>query len=250
MTTKHHKTASGYEIAYQQSKGEGVGVVFIHGFRSDMEGSKAVELHAFCDTHNIPFTRFDIFAHGVTGGDFLDYTIGHGVRDTLEMLDHVATGDQILVGSSMGGWIMLCAALERKQQVRGLIGVAAAPDFTERFPSKMTPEERKTIEEEGVIWRNSDYWGKSVPTTKNLLDEGKNHLLLDHPIPLDMPVHLLHGQHDEDVPWQHSMQVAETITGGDVQVTLVKDGDHRLSRPQDMEILKDTLSRMHRRLTA
>lgn len=246
MTIKHHKTAEGYEIAYQQSKGEGVSVVFIHGFRSDMEGSKAVELHAFCDAHNIPFTRFDIFAHGATGGDFIEYTIGHGVRDTLEILDHVATGDQILVGSSMGGWIMLCAALERKHQVRGLIGIAAAPDFTERFPSKMTPEELKQMNEEGVIWRESVYWGKSVPTTKNLLDEGKNHLLLDHPIPLDIPIHLLHGQCDEDVPWQLSMQVSETVTSSAVEVTLVKDGDHRLSRPQDMEILKDAVLRMQK----
>jgi pimeloyl-ACP methyl ester carboxylesterase len=249
MAVKHHKSEAGYQIAYQHTKGEGVGVVFIHGFRSDMEGSKAVELQALCEKHNIPFTRFDIFAHGVTGGDFLEYTIGHGVRDTLEILDHVATGDQILVGSSMGGWIMLCAALERKHQVRGLIGIAAAPDFTERFPSKMTPEELKQINEEGVIWRMSEYWGKSVPTTKNLLDEGRNHLLLDHPIPLDIPVHLLHGQRDEDVPWQLSMQVMETLTSSAVEVTLVKDGDHRLSRPQDMEILKDAVLRMQRMFT-
>ncbi len=249
MTIKHHKTAAGYDIAYQHSKGAGVGVVFIHGFRSDMEGGKAVELHAFCDTHNIPFTRFDIFAHGVTGGDFADYTIGHGVHDTLEILDHVATGDHILVGSSMGGWVMLRLALERKHQVRGLIGIAAAPDFTERFPEKMTPEERKQMEEEGCIWRDSPYWGKPVITTQKLLDEGKNHLLLDHPIPLDIPIHLLHGQRDTDVPWQLSMQVAETVTSRAVEVTLVKDGDHRLSRPQDMELLKESLLRMHRKFT-
>ena len=249
MTTKHHRSQSGYDIAYQRHEGEGVGVVFIHGFRSDMEGSKAVELHQLCAAHNIPFTRFDIFAHGVTGGDFLDYTIGHGVRDTLEILDHVATGDQILVGSSMGGWIMLCAALERKHQVRGLIGIAAAPDFTERFPAKMTPEERKTIAEEGVIWRHSPYWGKSVPTTKNLLEEGRNHLVLDHPIPLDIPIHLLHGQRDTDVPWQLSMQISETVTSSDVEISLIKDGDHRLSRPQDMEILKNAVLRMQKKLT-
>lgn len=249
MSVKRHKTAAGYEIAYQQSAGEGLGVVFIHGFRSDMEGGKATELHAFCDQHGIPFTRFDIFAHGVTGGDFLDYTIGHGVRDTLEILDHVATGDQMLVGSSMGGWIMLCAALERKHQVRGVVGIAAAPDFTEHVPALLSPEERAMLEEEGVVWRDSHY-GAPLATTKNLLEEARNHLLLDHPVPLGMPLHLLHGQRDVDVPWQLSMQLAETVAGGEVEVSLVKDGDHRLSRPQDIELLKDAVHRMHRRLTA
>jgi pimeloyl-ACP methyl ester carboxylesterase len=248
MTTRFYPSPSGYPIAFEQSAGEGVGVVFIHGFRSDKNGSKALALHGFCQEHNIPFTRFDCFAHGETKGDFLKFTIGHALADTLEILDHVATGPQILIGSSMGGWVMLCAALERKAQILGLIGVAAAPDFTESFPTKMTPEERLQMEEEGVIWRMSEYWGREVPTTKQLFEEAKAHLLMDHPIPYDGLVHLLQGQRDEDVPWPLALEIAEKLTSPAVNVTFIKDGDHRLSRPEDMRLLFASLVKMRENL--
>lgn len=248
MTTRYHPTQGGYDIAYEQQAGEGTGVVFIHGFRSDKESSKALALSSFCHTHQIPFTRFDCFAHGQTKGDFLDFTIGHAIADTLTILDEVAVGEQILIGSSMGGWVMLAAAPERKPQVRGLIGIAAAPDFTETFPAKMTAEERRQMEDEGVIWRMSDYWGKEVPTTRRLFEEAKAHLVMDHPIPFDGPVHLLQGQQDEDVPWPLALDIAAKLTSHDVTVTLVKDGDHRLSRPEDIGALCDALLQMRRRI--
>ncbi|MCE3006271.1 MAG: alpha/beta hydrolase [Rickettsiales bacterium] len=249
MTTRFHPSPNGYSIAYEQSAGEGVGVVFIHGFRSDKNGSKAIALEEFCKSHKIPFTRFDCFAHGETKGDFLEFTIGHALADTLEILDHVATGPQILIGSSMGGWVMLCAALERKTQVNGLIGVAAAPDFTETFPAKMTPEERRQMEEDGVIWRMSEYWGREVPTTRHLFEEAKAHLLMDHPIPFDGPVHLLQGQRDEDVAWPLALEIAAKLTSPTVNVSFIKDGDHRLSRPEDMRLLFAALVGMRENLS-
>ncbi len=249
MTTRYHSSQAGYDIAYAQQPGKGVGVVFIHGFRSDKGGSKALALEDFCRAHNIPFTRFDCFAHGETKGDFLEFTIGHAIADTLTILDEVATGEQILIGSSMGGWVMLAVARERAAQARGLIGIAAAPDFTESFPAKMTPEERQQMEEEGVIWRMSEYWGREVPTTKHLFEEAKRHLLMDHPIPYDGPVHLLQGQRDEDVPWPLALDIAAKLTSHEVAVTLVKDGDHRLSRPEDMKLLFNAVLQMRERIS-
>ena len=130
---QHLTSSSGQPIAYHQVKGEGMGVVFCGGFRSDMTGSKALALQEWCEKESIPYTRFDYFAHGATGGAWESFTIGQALHDTLDILDHVATGDQLLVGSSMGGWVALLAALERRHQVKGMVGIAAAPDFTERI---------------------------------------------------------------------------------------------------------------------
>ena len=245
MTVSYHTSAHGHRIAYRHQSGKTPGVVFLCGFRSDMESTKATALAQWCAEHDVAYTRFDYFAHGQSDGDFKDYTIGTAIADALEVLDHIAVGEQILVGSSMGGWIALHAALERKQQVRGLVGVAAAPDFSERlmFP-RMTPEQRRELEEEGLIWAHSDYFNNDYPITKNFIHEARNHLLLDDMITLEKPVHLIHGQCDADVPWETALQLSAKLMSDEVTITFIKDGDHRLNRPSDLEWLMEAVSKM------
>lgn len=245
MTIKHHTSSAGYRIAYEHIKGEGPGVIFLAGFRSDMSSTKATVLAEWATSEGIEYTRFDYFAHGQTPGDFKEFTIGVALRDTLEILDNVATGPQILVGSSMGGWVALLAALERKGQVKGLVGVAPAPDFTERmFYKDMTAEQRKQMEEEGLIWVHSDYYNNDYPLTMDLVHDGKKHLLLHDRIPLEIPVALLHGQEDDVVPWEGSLTLAEQLNSHEVTTTFIKDGDHRLNRPEDTAVLVALVERI------
>lgn len=231
---------SGIRIAYRQQHGAGaVGITFIHGFRSDMASTKATAMAEWCAEQNIPFTALDCFAHGQSEGDFMDYTIGRGLESVLHILDEVAQGPQILVGSSMGGWLALLAARERKGQVKGLVGIAAAPDFTEDiWLREMKPEHRVTVESEGVLWVPSDY-GSDYPITHQFILDGREHLLLNDVIGLEIPMHLIQGQLDADVPWETALKIAQQVVGDEVTVTLVKDGEHRLSRPQDLALIFD-----------
>lgn len=244
MSISYHPSASGYRIAYQHQEGEGTGVVFLCGYRSDMDSTKATALAQWCREKNIPFTRFDYFAHGASDGEFIDYTIGAAISDTLEILDNIAASQVVLVGSSMGGWIGLQAALQRPKQVLGLVGVAAAPDFTERMPKKMPAAMREQLESEGVVYLHSDFYDNDYPVTMHFITEARRHLLMEHPIPLSIPIHLLQGQRDEDVPWETAVHIAEKLTGDDVIVTLIKDGDHRLNRPQDLAQLLESVARI------
>lgn len=247
MNPLFYTPESGTRIAYHQQQGEGeVGVLFLPGFRSDMESTKAVALAEWCAAHNVPFTRFDYFGHGKSEGEFIDYTISKGLESALAMLDQVARGPQILVGSSMGGWISLLAARERKGQVRGMVGIAAAPDFTDRMRPKMNGEQQAALDKDGVVWVHSDFFDNDYPITQNLIDDGKQHFLLDDVIGLEIPIHLLQGQLDDDVPWQTALKIAEKVMSDEVTVTLIKDGDHRLNRPQDLALLMEALQRMLR----
>ena len=231
----------GVELAWARRSGNGPTIVFLPGFKSDMNGSKALDLAEFCVGHGHAMLRFDYSGHGESGGRFEDGTIGRWAADALAVIDRLTTGKIVLVGSSMGGWIALLAALARPGRVAGLVGIAAAPDFTEKLMwEAMSPAERATIERDGVLQVPSQYGG-TYPVTLRLIEEGRENLLLDAPIRLDCPVRLLHGQQDPDVPWEHSLRIASAITGGDVQVILVKDGDHRLSRPEDLALLRRTL---------
>lgn len=232
-------------IAYRQQHGAGaLGVTFIHGFRSDMASTKATAMAEWCAANNVPFTAFDCFAHGSSDGDFMEYTIGKGLESTLHILDEVARGPQVLVGSSMGGWLALLAARERKGQVRGLVGISAAPDFTEDiWLREMKPEHRATVESEGVLWVPSDY-GSDYPITHQFILDGREHLVLTDVLGLEIPIHLLHGQQDREVPWETALKIAERVIGDEVIVTLVKDGEHRLSRPQDLALLFDAVQKM------
>lgn len=244
MTSLFHTTAAGHNLAYRQKFGSLPGVLFCGGFRSDMESTKVGYIADWCEANDVAFTRFDYFAHGKSEGDFENFTIGRAVSDVLEMLDHVVTGPQILIGSSMGAWAAMRAALERKFQVKAFMGIAAAPDFTEKLMfARMTPEQRAELDEEGKLFVPSDY-GSDLMITRELIHEGREHLLLDDVIGLDMPITLLHGQQDMDVPWETSLQIAKQVVSDNVTTLFIKDGDHRLNRPTDMQRMTDALKRL------
>ena len=240
-TTGRLDRGDGVELAWAKQHGRSPTVVFLPGFRSDMSGDKATRLAQFCSEHGQAMLRFDYSGHGASSGRFEDGTIGRWTADALAVIDRQSEGPLVLVGSSMGGWVALLVALARCDRTTGLVGVAAAPDFTELLMwQAMTFEERTAIERDGVLHVPSQY-GEPYPVTRALIEDGRNHLLLNAAIALECPVRLLHGQCDPDVPWEMSLRIAERLTGADVQVTLVKDGDHRLSRPQDLALLCRTL---------
>ena len=227
------------------------GLIFLGGFMSDMTGTKVTALEAFARERGQVFVRFDYQGHGASSGDFADGTIGRWAEDAVTVLDRVSEGPQILIGSSMGGWIMLLAALARPERVAGLVGVAAAPDFTEDLMwLRYSPEVRETLEREGVYQEPSDYGEEPTTITLGLIEEGRRHLLLRGPIALSCPVRLLHGMKDEAVPWETAPRLAEALESRDVEVTLVKDAGHRLSEPQDLARLFDVLDRLTDMLAA
>lgn len=230
----------GVQLAWRRIAGRGTGVVFLGGFNSDMTGSKAEFLAGWCEARGTPFLRFDYSGHGASGGRFVDGTIGRWAEDAACVIDALAPGPQVLVGSSMGGWIALLLA--RRRAPRALVGIAPAPDFTEDLMwAEFSSEVRATIERDGVWHRPSEY-GAPYPITRALIEDGRRHLLLRAPLPVEVPLRILQGQRDPDVPWQHALRIAETVTGTDVRIHLVKDGDHRLSRPEDLALLGETLA--------
>jgi pimeloyl-ACP methyl ester carboxylesterase len=243
----------GATIAYYRETGPNApGIVFCGGFRSDMTGIKATTLAAHCRARGQPCLRFDYFGHGASSGDFQAGTIGRWRADALAALDELTEGPQILIGSSMGGWIALLAALARPRRVAALIGIAPAPDFTEELIWQRLDEgQRRTLLADGGLSYGSAYETERIPITRKLVEEGRRHLLLSGPIALACPVRLLHGMRDPDVPYQTSLRLAERLAGTEVTVELVEDGDHRLSRPADLERLLrivDELSDRLRRL--
>ena len=232
----------GRRIAYHLTEGSVPGVVFLGGFNSDMNGSKALHLEAVCKAKGQRFLRFNYTGHGNSSGRFIEGTIGGWKRDAVDMLDTLAAGKNILVGSSMGGWIMLLAALERKENVSGLLGIASAPDFTENLLWETATEKQKVqFLEEGVIQVPNCYGGEPYPITYQLIQEGRKHLLLDGDIPLDMPVRLIHGTLDEDVPFVMSQRLMQRLTSTDVTLTLVKNAGHRLSEPSQLNMIANLL---------
>ncbi|MEJ0015635.1 MAG: alpha/beta hydrolase [Acetobacteraceae bacterium] len=236
------KPPDGTRLDGTRQDGRGPTVVFLPGFRSDMTGDKATSLAAFCAARGQAMLRFDYSGHGASGGRFEDGTIGRWADDALTVIDRLSEGKLVLVGSSMGGWIALLAARARPERVAALIGIAAAPDFTEALMWAAMDEGQRAVLMRDGVWPRPSQYGESYPITRALIEDGRRHLLLDAPIALDCPVRLLHGQADPDVPWETSLRIAERLTGTDVQVTLVKDGDHRLSRPQDLALLHRTLA--------
>ncbi len=228
----------GARIAYWKLAGGAPGVMFLGGFHSDMTGTKATALEAHCCAVGRAFVRFDYTGHGSSSGEFEEGTIGRWAEDAVAVLDEVAEGPQVLVGSSMGGWIMLLAALARPERVCGLVGIAAAPDFTEDLIwNEMPDEARRAMERDGRRLRPSEYDEAGYPITLRLIEEGRSHLLLRGPIAISCPVHLIHGERDGEVPWEVSRRLSDALAGEDVTLTLVEEGDHRLSEPADLERL-------------
>jgi len=232
----------GARIAYRRRAGRAPGVVFLGGFMSDMTGTKAEALDRFCAERGQAFLRFDYFGHGASSGDFKDGTVGRWRADALAVIDALTEGPQVVVGSSLGGWIMLLVSLARPERVKALVGIAAAPDATEDLMwAELLEEARATVLREGFVRLPSQYSAEGYVFTRTLIEEGRNHLVMRGPIPIACPVRLLQGMQDPDVPWRTSLALAEKLEGKDVQITLIKDGDHRLSRDADLSLLTRTI---------
>ncbi len=228
----------GIHLAWAHTTGRGPTTVFLPGFRSDMTGSKALAVEAWCAERGTACLRLDYSGHGASEGAFTDGTIGRWAADALLLIDRLTTGKLVLVGSSMGGWIMLLLALARPERMAGLIGIAAAPDFTEDLMwDALMPAERERLRQDGMLLVPSQY-GEPTPITLRLIEEGRDHLLLRGPLRIGCPVRLLHGQRDPDVPWETSLRLAERVESADVQLTLIKDAEHRLSREGDLAVLR------------
>jgi pimeloyl-ACP methyl ester carboxylesterase len=212
------------------------GVVFLGGFMSDMTGTKAEWLEGFAGRAGLPCLRFDFSGHGASEGAFTDGTIGGWLGDALDVLDQLTEGPQVLVGSSMGGWLALLAALRRPERIRGIVGIAAAPDFTEDLiHNELSEDERALLMRDGIIHQPSVYGEAPTPITRTLIEEACAHLLLGGPITVRCPLHLLHGLADADVPWRTAIRILERVESETAAATLIKDGDHRLCRPADLE---------------
>ena len=233
----------GATIAYHQSPGKGPGVVFLTGFKSDMTGGKALALEAYCKARGQAFTRFDYTGHGQSSGLFDEGSIGQWADDAIAAIDTLTEGPQVLVGSSMGGWIMLLAALALPSRIAGLVGIAAAPDFTEDLiPDALDDTQKAALETNGFVDLPNCYDDEEpYRINKHLLDEGRNQLLLRGEIAIDCPVRLIHGMKDADVPWETSLKLMERLRTDNVEIQFVKSGDHRLSEDHDLARLTRTL---------
>jgi len=234
--------ADGGAIAYHRTPGKSPGVVYLSGFMSDMTGGKALFVENRCRARGHACLRFDYFGCGASSGIFTEGTIGRWAEDTVAVLDTLTEGPQVLVGSSMGGWVMLLAALARPERTAGLLGIAPAPDFTEDLllPA-LSAEQKAILERDGVVRVPSPYGPEPTPFTRALVEDGRRHLVLRRTIPLTCPVRILHGMRDPDVPWQTSLRLCQMLESDDVEIQFVKAGDHRLSQPRDLERLARTL---------
>lgn len=245
-------TPGGHNLYYCYTEGKAnakPGVMFFGGFRSDMSGTKAVALEAYCREMGLSFVRFDYSGHGISEGNFADGTIGSWLADALLVMDQVTKGPLILVGSSMGAWIMLHAAMERPKRVVALLGLASAPDFTEELIlPQLTSAQREAIQKEGKVMVPSAFPGPDgsmeYPITKAFLEDGTAQRVLTGNIPFGGPVRLLHGTGDEDVPPRYSQEVAKRLSSRDVKVQFLDSEDHRLSSPKALETLKNTLEEL------
>jgi len=230
--------ANGHRLAHHHSPGTGPTLVFLPGYASDMGGSKAVAIEAWAQASGRACLRFDYAGCGESEGAFEDQTLADWRDDALLLIDRLLEGPVILVGSSMGGWIMLLVAKARPDRVAALVGIAAAPDFTDWG---FTEAQKMTLLNEGRLEQPSDYSPEPTVTTRAFWSSGEANRLMHGPVDLHMPARLIHGQRDADVPWQRSVTLAGLLRSDDVQTLLVKDGDHRLSRPQDIALILRTL---------
>ena len=235
----------GDTIAYHATLGKSPGVLFCSGYRSDMNGTKVLALEDWCRSQDRAFVRFDYSGHGSSAGKFEELTLSQWIDDALVILDTVAEGPQVIVGSSMGAWVMVQLALARPDRVAGLVGIAAAPDFTEDMMWGTADDEARTYLLEHKIWRQPSPNGENeTAITLALLEDGRKHLVLRDTIPLEVPVRLIHGTDDRSAPWQTSERLMKQLASKDVTLSLVKGGHHRLSKPEDIELLIGTVGRL------
>jgi pimeloyl-ACP methyl ester carboxylesterase len=241
MEHKDFVSPQGRRLAYRYSApSTGLTFVWLSGFKSDMTGTKVTVLETWAQQAGHGFLAFDYSGHGVSGGDFEDGTISAWREDALAAIEGLTSGALVLVGSSMGGWMALLSALALKSRVAAMVLIAPAPDFTQKLMwPEFSAEQQAEIMDQGRTLRPSDY-GDPYPITRDLIEDGKQWALLDAPIDLTCPIRILQGMQDPDVPWQHAFRLVETLKSEDLVFSLIKDGDHRLSRDQDIERLVAT----------
>ena len=240
-----HSMPDGRRIAFRLSEGEGPALVFLPGYMSDMDGSKATALFDWARGHGRACLLLDYSGCGRSDGDFADGSLSTWRDEVLALIDAHIAGQVVLVGSSMGGWLMLLAALKLGERLAGMIGIAAAPDFTDWGYSA---EQKEQLASGAVVREENPYGPEPTPTYPRFFADGQALRLLDETIEIVAPTRLLHGQRDADVPWQISQRLAEALRSDAVQLTLIKDGDHRLSRPQDIALLLRTVESLLQQL--
>ena len=245
----HHFDHNGTQIAYRLREGAAPGVVWLGGFRSDMLGTKAEVLDQWAERTRHGFLRHDYSGHGESGGEFREGTISKWLAQSLDAFERFTSGKQILVGSSMGCWIALRMVSELRKagsdRVAGLILLAPAPDFTkDLMEPKITPDQRRALEDHGFFEVASEYSNEPYVYTRALLEDGERNRVMTGPIDTHCPVHIIQGLADPDVPHSHALKLAGCLPADDVTVSLIPDGDHRLSRPQDLEMLVATVENM------
>ena len=225
----------GSTLAYRKSAGGSPTVVWLGGFTSDMTGTKASALEVHCRERGFGYVRFDYQGHGASSGRFEEGTVGRWASDAVAVLDRLTEGPVVLVGSSMGGWLMVLAARARPDRVAGLVGIASAPDFTEELLwPRLGEAGQRELMERGEVPIPNPYGPEPTPVTRRLIEEGREHLVLGGPVPLACPVRLLHGLEDADVPWQTSVRLAEALESRDVVVGLLKGVGHQCSDPESL----------------
>lgn len=232
----------GIDLAYEVLDGRGPLVMFCPGYASDMQGTKALALEAWCKAQGRAMLRFDYAGHGASGGVFLENGIGDWAADAAFVLEQVAPGREVLlVGSSMGGWISLILGQALGARLAGLVLLAPAPDFTARMLEvELPPEQQEAIRKQGVIYKPSEY-GDPMPFSLALIERSAAHYVMTKPIAITAPVRILHGMRDDAVPWELSLKIVQNLTGTDVRVSFIKAGDHRLSTPDDLALLEQTV---------
>lgn len=239
-------TKSGRALAYERRQGAGPGVVFLGGFMSDMQGTKAVALQDWAARQGRAFLRFDYSGHGQSGGEFTDGCIGDWAEDARAVIEAQSQGPVVLVGSSMGGWISALLSKKIPERIAGFVGIAAAPDFTEDgMWAGFDTAQRDQLMHEGLVHLPSDY-GAPYPITRRLIEDGRENLVLRAPLPMPFPVRLLQGEADQDVAVDVALKLFSHIEGEDVRLTIVKGADHRFSTPECLALIEENVAEICR----
>jgi len=250
VETSFHKTDDGQKLAFSQVNGDKniknlPGVVFLSGLKSDKEGTKAIFLSQWAEKNNRDFLRFDYRGHGASSGTFEETSISDWLEDTKSIILSLTSGPQILVGSSLGGWIALLFAQLYPQKVAGIIGIAAAPDFTAKYAiNNLTKDQRRELKTTGKLSFDSEYFEEPLVITQKLIEDGNQHLILTKNQCIDCPVRLFHGSLDEDVPLSTSINILKSLSSVDMQLQIIKGIDHRFSTPECLELIKETVEQM------
>ncbi|SDK97964.1 alpha/beta fold hydrolase [Paracoccus chinensis] len=238
-----HRTASGRQLAYERLEGQGPGVVFLHGFKSDMGGTKVIDLEAWCRDQGRAMLRFDLSGHGASEGRLEEFGPADWLEDARDVIDALAPGPQVLVGSSLGGWLALLLARAQPERWAGLVTIAAAPDFTARMQAGFTDQDRAALVSEGRIARPSEY-GEDYVFSRRLFEQGAESSIFERPLRLPMPVRFLQGTADADVPMEDALRLLSHAEGPDIRLALVKDADHRFSGPRELRMIREAVEEL------